>query len=239
MSKRPGFTLLELLVVVAIIIILVAMLLPALLAAREKAYQAKCLYNQRDIAMAVHIWVMDHEQHYPSMENVWGELNLPPEKLRCPTREAEILLGQQSGATATSAIDYAYSGFLSGLATNTVSNPSDELLTADALPAAARAPEAASSPDNVFTLPTDFDFRHSDGFIGSFCDGHVALLHELPPYWLVNMENLAELDSEVLRYATTPVILCYSAQQDLILAPRSDGQTADPSFLVLQRFHLS
>jgi prepilin-type N-terminal cleavage/methylation domain-containing protein/prepilin-type processing-associated H-X9-DG protein len=66
MAKREsGFTLVELLVVMAIISILAAILLPALTRARIAARSANCKSNLRQIGMAVEMWKGDHNEQYP------------------------------------------------------------------------------------------------------------------------------------------------------------------------------
>jgi len=58
--KKEGFTLIELLVVVAIIAILAALLLPALYSAREKARQATCMNNLKNLGLVVMMYANDY-----------------------------------------------------------------------------------------------------------------------------------------------------------------------------------
>ncbi|MCD5401393.1 DUF1559 domain-containing protein [candidate division NPL-UPA2 bacterium] len=63
---KGGFTLIELLVVIAIIAILAAMLLPVLARAREKARQAVCMSNLKQIGTAFHMYRQDNEGRLPA-----------------------------------------------------------------------------------------------------------------------------------------------------------------------------
>ena len=66
-----GFTLIELLVVVAIIAILAALLLPALVAARERARRVKCANNLDQIGKAFEMYCGAYGQYVPS-GLTWG-----------------------------------------------------------------------------------------------------------------------------------------------------------------------
>jgi prepilin-type N-terminal cleavage/methylation domain-containing protein/prepilin-type processing-associated H-X9-DG protein len=63
--RKRGFTLIELLVVIAIIAILAAILFPVFAQAREKARQAGCLSNAKQIATALYLYVQDYDERTP------------------------------------------------------------------------------------------------------------------------------------------------------------------------------
>ena len=62
---KKGFTLIELLVVIAIIAILAAILFPVFAQAREKARQATCLSNLKNLGTAVVMYTQDYNECYP------------------------------------------------------------------------------------------------------------------------------------------------------------------------------
>lgn len=64
---RNAFTLIELLVVIAIIAILAAILFPVFAQAREKARQASCLSNLRQMGLGAVMYAQDYDEFFPGM----------------------------------------------------------------------------------------------------------------------------------------------------------------------------
>ena len=65
MHAERGFTLIELLVVIAIIAILAALLLPALAAAKQKAWASSCVSNLRQIGLGLGMFADENQDCYP------------------------------------------------------------------------------------------------------------------------------------------------------------------------------
>ncbi|OPZ87102.1 MAG: putative major pilin subunit [bacterium ADurb.Bin429] len=161
---RRGFTLIELLVVIAIIAILAAILFPVFAKAREKARTNSCLNNQRQIGIAVQMYVQDNEETFmpDTGTSAWSSLLKDynePSIYDCPTK---------TGKGNNTAPEYGFNKFLLGKAMGDVQNPSATLVTADL---------SMSNPlpnYTLYTVDTDLDPRHNKGAVMSCMDGHVA-----------------------------------------------------------------
>ena len=64
-TRKRGFTLFELLVVLSIISLLIAILLPALSAAREEARMTQCRSNLRQIGIGAIAYAPDNDNMFP------------------------------------------------------------------------------------------------------------------------------------------------------------------------------
>jgi prepilin-type N-terminal cleavage/methylation domain-containing protein len=67
--QKPGFTLVELLVVIGIIALLIALLLPTLTSAREAANRVKCAGNLRAMGQFIYLFAKDHKGRVPESQD--------------------------------------------------------------------------------------------------------------------------------------------------------------------------
>jgi prepilin-type N-terminal cleavage/methylation domain-containing protein/prepilin-type processing-associated H-X9-DG protein len=95
MHRRAAFTLIELLVVIAIIAILAAILFPVFARAREKARQASCQSNEKQMALALLMYVQDFDERFMNVRQGpggWKQLIQPYSKnwqlQNCPSFDA-------------------------------------------------------------------------------------------------------------------------------------------------------
>lgn len=65
--RREGFTLVELLVVIAVVAILIGVLLPALAGARESGYRSVSSGNLRSLATLMNVYANDYDTEFPAI----------------------------------------------------------------------------------------------------------------------------------------------------------------------------
>ena len=80
-TRKENFTLIELLVVIAIIAILAGMLLPALNAARQRAYATQCLNKLKQVALHWNRYAEDYNGHLMNPHTINKAAALPGTKV--------------------------------------------------------------------------------------------------------------------------------------------------------------
>ncbi len=162
--SRAGFTLIELLVVIAIIAILAAILFPVFAKAREKARQTSCVSNQKQIALAINMYVQDNDETFPSDpgSSSWGgklSTYVSDGIFDCPTK---------TGKGTMSMPEYGFNANLFGKAMGDVANPSNGIILIDQNMGSTKANYAITAFD------TQIDARHNSGAVVACVDGHVT-----------------------------------------------------------------
>ncbi len=189
-----GFTLIELLVVIAIIAILAAILFPVFAKAREKARQASCLSNCKQMGLAVMMYTQDYDEVYPMEWNagqvtyngslygtLWYKAIEPYHKnwqvLNCPSTRDAPFIGQYTGDTRYGVnCDITYYWHYPGSASVAeIVYPAETIIIADSDWTHSTADYGWS---NSYFLTVPFHVsrfipaRHNGGANLILCDGH-------------------------------------------------------------------
>ncbi len=189
--KRRGFTLIELLVVVAIIAILAAILFPVFARAREKARQASCQSNLKQIVLGLKMYEQDYDDlglggeiywnSNPDYSRYWGIPIYPYTQNRqvyiCPSRTGFTfrLRNDVTGYIEIWDASYGYNMNLASVKMTYLKHPSETIYLLDAY-----TPWLDTTTDiydrvgdgyyEDTALETDW---HNDGLNVAYVDGHV------------------------------------------------------------------
>lgn len=103
MKRERGFTMIELMTVVALISTLAAILFPVLASAREAARAGTCRSNLHQIGIALALYSRDYDSGLPPTDNGWVPLITPYLNellvLRCPSSSLNVDVGAPPNTT--------------------------------------------------------------------------------------------------------------------------------------------
>jgi prepilin-type N-terminal cleavage/methylation domain-containing protein/prepilin-type processing-associated H-X9-DG protein len=193
MRASLGFTLIELLVVIAIIAILASILFPVFARAREKARQASCQSNLKQLGLAMAMYVQDYDETYPELEVAFGwagmtwRMQIMPyvrnrQVFQCPSYRPGMafdgvtlpdnIASQHAGYAMNIVHNAAGGGSPGGAAESEIMDPSATVLVTEwdgRYSTDLWQPPGYVRTDGAAT-------RHNGGCSYLFCDGHVKWL---------------------------------------------------------------
>lgn len=187
-SRRGGFTLVELLVVMGILAVLTAILFPVFLRARESARQATCVAHTQQLYQAAKMYSDDYDRtivpariDQPGTESrgiTWCVILQPYIKndrvLTCPSdpeptaTEKSVCLPHSYGINYLLSFNARYGPYPFVASYSFVQRPADTVLFFE-LKSTAKAMGSSYYAERISRV----DFRHRDLADCAFMDGHV------------------------------------------------------------------
>ncbi len=186
---RKGFTLIELLVVIAIIAILAAILFPVFAKAREKARQASCLSNLKQVSLAQIMYIQDYDEMLPyayNWDGSWGTPTWPVywyEIIQPYMKNVQALKCPSASSSAGTITDFGrcqqhlpYRQPYASMSLGTFKRPAEVNMFCDAYPTAGWNWMYTYCPICSPTLTNSISNRHNNGANMAFFDGHCKWL---------------------------------------------------------------
>jgi prepilin-type N-terminal cleavage/methylation domain-containing protein/prepilin-type processing-associated H-X9-DG protein len=174
-----GFTLIEILVVVAIIAVLAAIAFPVASRAVESAQASKCLSNLRQMHTAVASYMQDNNGHLPTknpfFNHLWGYVypNRPKPKFPTPTLPPDLkgtIFECPAALKDGSSRSYGFNGYVG----DGDANDDEKFIRLD-LPLS-KICLIADCAESTNLTPSNITARHRDKSLCNvlYADGHVA-----------------------------------------------------------------
>jgi prepilin-type N-terminal cleavage/methylation domain-containing protein/prepilin-type processing-associated H-X9-DG protein len=190
---RRGFTLIELLVVIAIIAILAAILFPVFAKAREKARQASCQSNLKQICLSFQMYAQDFDGMFaaqwinPGTLTCWPALLNPYIKnsqvFLCPSNNSNPVgppLATTYGTNCPHCLPEGWRNPLALIKMDSFQQPANVLLLTDSWNGAQSCPSTFCPACQGWTITNGWNASvgavHNDGTNVGFVDGHVKWL---------------------------------------------------------------
>jgi prepilin-type N-terminal cleavage/methylation domain-containing protein/prepilin-type processing-associated H-X9-DG protein len=200
-GRKRAFTLVELLVVIAVIAILAALLFPVFAQAREKARQAGCLSNLKQIGAATQMYMQDYDETIPwsCLGRLWQARrpvdyqNVRPDDVYAPEMMRPYVKNDKVWYCPSTGPDYVWKeAWSSPFSVNGTSYSFNMMCIAanSCQPQSWSTPYFfAGKPVASFPAPSDAPLfyempymtpgaPHNDRFNVLFLDGHVKTHHE-------------------------------------------------------------